>query len=103
MLEQILKMENLIFYILAVEVFVLLLLQLRTNGLLKKTLKIRAQKKETLKQLKEEVKSGKSDIPVVKFEKQKEKAAETKKPEKKGTYNANELAVLQEMMTEFFG
>ncbi len=103
MLQQIVKMENLIFYILAVETFVLILLQFRTNGLLKRTYKIRAQKKENLKQIKEEVKSGTSDIPVVKFEKQKRKPEEVKKPEKKSGYDAGEMAVLQEMMSEFFG
>lgn len=103
MLEQILQIENLMFYILVAEVFVLLLLQLRTNRLLKKALKVRAQKKETIKQMKEEVKTGKSEIPVVKFEKQKMKAADAKRPEKQDTYDAKEMAVLQEMMTEFFG
>lgn len=106
MLTQILQTEDLIFYILAAEVFVLLLIQLRTNRLLKKSLKLRAQKKENLKQMKEEVKAGKSEIPVVKFEKQKGKAAEEKnneKPVKQGTYDPKEMAVLQEMMTEFFG
>lgn len=103
MLEQILQIENLMFYILAAEVFVLLLLQLRTNRLLKKSLKVRAQKKESIKQMKEEVKTGKSEIPVVKFEKQKMKAADTKRPEKQDAYDAKEMAVLQEMMTEFFG
>lgn len=103
MLEQILQNENLIFYILAAEVLVLLLLQFRTNRLLKKSLKIRAQKKESLKQVKEEVKTGRSEIPVVKFDKQKSKTADAKKPEKQGTYDAKEMEVLQEMMTEFFG
>lgn len=103
MLAQILKIENLIFYILAVEVFILLLAQFRTNSLLKKTLKIRAQKKENVKQLKEEVKNGKSDIPVVKFEKQKPAVQNEKKPEKSGGMDQKEMAVLQEMMTEFFG
>lgn len=103
MLEQILQNPDLIFYILAVEVLLLCLLQFRTNRLLRKTLKTRAQKKENLKQLKEEVKGGKSEIPVVKFEKQKGKIDEAKKPDKQGTYDAKEMAVLQEMMTEFFG
>ena len=52
MLQYILKMDNLIFYILMAEVFFLLLTQFRTNALLKKTLKIRSQKKEQLKQMK---------------------------------------------------
>lgn len=103
MLQQILKVETLIFYILAVEMFVLILLQFRTNGLLKRTYKMRAQKKENVRQLKEEVKSGTSDIPVVKFEKQKRGAEGGKKPEKKSGYDTNEMAVLQEMMSEFFG
>lgn len=51
----------------------------------------------------EEVKGGTSDIPVVKFEKQKRGAEGQKKPEKKGGYDTNEMAVLQEMMSEFFG
>lgn len=103
MLEQIFKIENLIFYILAAEVFCLLLAQFRTNHLLKRTAKARAQKKETMKLLKEEVKNGKSDIPVVKFEKQKTAAPNGKKTEKSGTMDAREMAVLQEMMSEFFG
>ena len=107
MFQQILTMDNLIFYILAVEVFFLFLAQLRTNGLLKKTLKLRTHKKETVKQLKEEVKKGKSDIPVVKFEKEKPVAAPEKKTEKKAAkangMDQKELAVLQEMMAEFFG
>lgn len=103
MLEQILKIENLIFYILAAEVFLLLLAQCRTNHLLKRTAKVRAQKKETIKQLKEEVKNGKSEIPVVKFEKQKAAVPNGKKSEKSGTMDAKEMAVLQEMMSEFFG
>ena len=53
--------------------------------------------------MKEEVKKGPSEIPVIKFEKQRTKAAEGKKTEKKGAYDAKEMAVLQEMMTEFFG
>ena len=96
MLQQILKMESLIFYILAAELFLLILLQVRTNGLLKRTYKMRLQKKKNLTQLKEEVKEGKSDIPVVKFEKPKVKM------EKDG-YDQKEMAVLQEMMSEFFG
>ena len=103
MLQQILKVETLIFYILAVEMLVLILLQFRTNGLLKRTYKMRVQKKENVRQLKEEVKGGTSDIPVVKFEKQKRGAESQKKPEKKSGYDMNEMAVLQEMMSEFFG
>ena len=103
MLQQILKVETIIFYILAAEMLVLILLQFRTNGLLKRTYKMRAQKKENVRQLKEEVKGGTSDIPVVKFEKQKRGAEGQKKPEKKSGYDTNEVAVLQEMMSEFFG
>lgn len=103
MLLNILQEPNLIFYILAAEMFLLCLLQLRTNGLLKKTYKLRVQKKEKVQQMKEEVKNGSSEIPVVKFEEQKVKAAEGKKSEKKGNYDQKELAVLQEMMAEFFG
>ena len=103
MLLNILQEPNLIFYILAAEVFLLCLLQLRTNGLLKKTYKLRVLKKEKVQQMKEEVKNGSSEIPVVKFEKQRTKAAEGKKSEKKGNYDPKELAVLQEMMKEFFG
>lgn len=105
MLMQILKIENLIFYILAAELFLLLLVQFRTNILLKRQLKLRSQKKEALGKLKNEVKNGASDIPVVKFENQKKKPAEgvKAKTEKKDAYNATEMAVLQEMMAEFFG
>ena len=103
MLQNILQEPNLISYILAVEAFLLCLLQLRTNGLLKKTYKLRVLKKEKVQQMKEEVKNGSSEIPVIKFEKPKGKAEEVKKPEKKGNYDQKEMAVLQEMMTEFFG
>jgi hypothetical protein len=103
MFLQIFKMEDLIFYILAAELVALLLTQFRTNYLLKKTLKVRAQKKEVSRQLKEEVKNGQSDIPVVKFASPKQGASGEKKAEKKGVMDAKELAVLQEMMTEFFG
>lgn len=102
MLENILQTKDLIFYILAAETLFLLLLQLRTNHLLKRMSKIRTSKSKNLKQLKEEVKNGKSDIPVVKFE-QPKTAKDEKKPDKKGTYDAQELAVLQEMMEVFFG
>ena len=103
MLQHILAMDNLISYILAAEVFLILLIQLRTNGLLKKTLKIRTQRKENVKQLKEEVKNGKSDIPVVKFEKERPVPAAEKNPARAGGMDQKEMAVLQEMMTEFFG
>ena len=103
MLSYLMNLETLIFYILAGELLFLILLQFRTNGLLKRTYKMRAQKKENVRQLKEEVKGGTSDIPVVKFEKQKRGAESPKKPEKKSGYDTNEMAVLQEMMSEFFG
>lgn len=103
MLQKILQEPNLIFYILAAELFVLGLLQLRTNGLLRRSLKLRKQKKEKVQQMKEEVKKGNSEIPVVKFEKQQKKTDEEKKVQKKGGYDAKEMAVLQEMMSEFFG
>ena len=97
----ILQEQNLIFYILAAEAFFLCLLQLRTNGLLRKTYKLRVAKKEKVQQMKEEVKNGTSQIPVVKFEKPIPK--EEKKAEKKRGYDQKEMAVLQEMMAEFFG
>ena len=103
MLHYILKMDNLYVYLLMAEVFFLLLTQFRTNALLKKTLRIRSQKKDQLKQMKEEVKNGKSDIPVVKFEKQKSENELSKKTEKIGSMDQKEMAVLQEMMAEFFG
>lgn len=97
MLEQLFSLEQLMFYILAAEMLVLILLQIRTNGLLKRTYQLRIKKKENVKQLKEEVKKGSSEIPVMKFEKPKEKSKE------KSGYDKNEMAVLQEMMAEFFG
>ena len=103
MFHQILQEPNLIFYILAGEVFLLCLLQLRTNGLLRKTYKLRVMKKEKVHQMKEEVKNGTSQIPVVKFEKPKTKEDAEKKPERKRGYDPKEMAVLQEMMAEFFG
>lgn len=103
MFLQILENENLIFYLLGAEVFLLILLQLWTGCLLRKGLKLRRQKRETLKQVKEEVKQGTSQIPVVKFEKQGEKKTEQKNAQRQGGFDAKEMAVLQEMMTEFFG
>lgn len=96
MLQQIIRSDQFIFYLLAVEVFILIVLQLRLGSLLKRREKRTVKKQEDLKQLREEVKNGSSQIPVVKFEKQ-------KKSEKKSGYDPNEMAVLQEMMTEFFG
>ena len=55
MLQTILKNPDMIFYVLSAEVLFLILLQLRTNHLLRRTLKVRAQKKEQAKNLKEEV------------------------------------------------
>ena len=103
MFQQIFNWDHFIFYILAAEVFLLLLIQLRTNGLLKKALRLRTQKKEKVSQLKEEVKKGKSDIPVVKFEKEKQPAKPEKKVVRQSGMDQKEMAVLQEMMTEFFG
>ena len=103
MLEQFLNVEQFIFYLLAAEVFCLILLQFRTNRLLRRTYKARIQKKEHTKALKEEIKNGNSDIPVVKFEKEKPVDDSKRKYEKKGGYDPKEMAVLQEMMTEFFG
>ena len=51
MLEQMIQMmqtKDLVGYLIAAELFFLLLLSLRTNGLLKKTLRLRSQKKEQL-------------------------------------------------------
>ena len=103
MLEQFLNLEQMIFYLLAAEGFCLILLQFRTNRLLRRTYKARIQKKEHTKALKEEIKNGSSDIPVVKFEKEKSGEEGKKKHEKKSGYDQKEMAVLQEMMTEFFG
>lgn len=92
-------------YILAAELLVLCVLQIRANSLLKGAVKKRIGKKEEGKRWKEEVKSGTSEIPVVQFEKKKKQEPEMKKTEKEkeGAYDADELAVLQEMMAEFFG
>lgn len=109
MLETILQNPNLVFYLLAAEGLLLCFLQLRTNGLLRKTVKARISKKENVRQLKEEVKKGESKIPVVKFEKPKAAQEPLKKTEpaekkaRKENVDTSEMAVLQEMMTEFFG
>lgn len=103
MFTEIFSKEQIIFYLLAAELFFLIFLQIRMNGLLKRTLRIRSQKKEAVKQMKEEVKNGKSDIPVVKFEKPKESGEKEVKKEPSSGYDPKEMAVLQEMMTEFFG
>ena len=106
MLEQMIQMmqtKDLVGYFIAAELFFLLLLSLRTNGLLKKTLRLRSQKKEQLNKLKEEVKKGSSDIPVVKFEKAKPQEKTEKSVRTQGTVDPKEMAVLQEMMSEFFG
>lgn len=103
MLEQILGNPDLIFYVLAAEGLFFCLLQLRTNHLLRRSFQVRAKKKETIRQIKEEIKNGESKIPVVKFEKQKEKLPEAKKQDQTGKIDTKELEVLQEMMTEFFG
>lgn len=103
MLEQILNIQDLVFYLIAAEAFLLCFLQVRTNYLLRRTLKVRMQKKENVKQLKEAVKKGESQIPVTKFEKPKMRMENVKKQEPAGEINTKEMAVLQEMMTEFFG
>lgn len=103
MLQQIIRSDQFIFYLLAAEVFVLILLQIRLESLLKRREKRVVKKQENLKQLREEIKNGSSQIPVVKFEKQKKSGEEMKKPEKKNGYDPDEMAVLQEMMAEFFG
>lgn len=103
MLEQLLTHPDFMNYVLAAELLGLCILQLWSNGLLRKSLRLRAQKKETARALKEEVKKGESQIPVVKFEKPKTMSQETKSVDKKGAMDQKELAVLQEMMTEFFG
>ena len=102
MLQQILRDPNLIFYILTGEVLLLCLLQLRTNGLLRKNYKMRAQKKEKVQQTKEDVKKGRAETPVMKFERSREESAREKKTERKNGYDEKEMAVLQDMMSEFF-
>ena len=103
MLEQLFIYPEILYIFLAAELLLLCFLQMRTNGLLRKYLRLRAQKKETVRALKEEVKKGESQIPVVKFEKPKSAVQEKKEFPKTGTMDQKELAVLQEMMTEFFG
>ena len=102
MLEMILKDPVFILYLLGAEGILLCFLQLRTNALLRKNARARVQKKEAVKRLKEEVKKGESKIPVVKFEKPKAKPEMVKKQEQKQQMDTNEMAVLQEMMSEFF-
>lgn len=105
MFEQILQNKNLIFYVLTAEVLILCIFQLRTNLLLRKMAKTPSGKKEKTERIKEEVKNGKSEIPVVKFERpktaEKEKTAEM--PKNKQDMEEDEMVVLQELMTEFFG
>ena len=103
MLQQILTHPDLLFYVLAAELFALIFLHFRTNFFMRKMIKARARKKEQLRLTKEEIKNEESKIPVVKFDKPNRKALETKKVEKTGSMDSKELAVLQEMMTEFFG
>ena len=103
MLEQLLEYQWILWIFWAAELLLLCFLQMRTNSLLRKSLRLRAQKKETIRVLKEEVKKGESQIPVVKFEKPKISSQEKKELSPKGEMNQKELAVLQEMMTEFFG
>lgn len=99
MWEQLLWDPDLIFYLIALEGIVLCILQIRTNFLLRKGKKEERLRKERRKRLREEVKEGNSGIPVMKFERQKE----TKDEEKKSGYDEKEMAVLQEMLAEFFG
>ena len=99
---------QMIFYILAVEGLLLCILQMRTNGLLRKSIKVREQKKERMKQLKEEIKTGESDIPVVKFEEPKRTPKQSKEPQSESKepqrgFDSKELAVLQDMLAEYFG
>ena len=109
MLEQLIQGQAFIDYILEVEVFLLCILQMRTNRLIRKSLRTREQKKEKLKQLKEEIKNGESEIPVVKFKKeenvtkQKKKESEPKGKEGQNGFDPKEVAVLQELLTEYFG
>lgn len=110
MLESILENRNLIFYVMAAEGVLFCILQIRAVILLKKLTKVKAPavKKEQTEQLREEVKNGRSEIPVVKFERpkneEKKKTAEPEKtPEKRQDMEEEEMVVLQELMTEFFG
>lgn len=103
--EQFRLFAEIIPYILVAEGLVLCLFLMRTNHLLKQVWKARVQKREALKNLREEVKSGTSEIPVARFEKQKKQQTAAAKEEKEGVkeYDEKEVAVLQEMMAEFFG
>lgn len=103
MLEQLIGMKYLVEYVVAAELFFLALLSLRTNSLLKKTMRLKSQRREQVSKLKEEIKKGNSDIPVVKFEKPKGKAAAEKEVKQAGGMDPKEIAVLQDMMSEFFG
>lgn len=109
MLESLIWRTEFIFYILAAEMFIFCILQMRTNRLIRKSMKNREQKKEKIKKLKEEIKNGESEIPVVKFEeperekKAKKREEETKEPEKQHGFDPKEVAVLQDMLAEYFG
>lgn len=103
MLEKIISGEPLILYLLAAELFCMILLQLRMNGLLKHGFRARSRKKEAVKQRKAEIKNGVSDIPVVKFEKPGESGEKEAGKEQSATYDPGEMKLLQEMMAEFFG
>ena len=109
MLESLIWRTEFIFYILAAEMFVCCILQMRTNRLIRKSMKNREQKKEKIKKLKEEIKNGESEIPVVRFEESESKKetkkteAETKEPEKQHGFDPKEVAVLQDMLAEYFG
>lgn len=98
-------LSDAVLYVLAAEGLLLCIFQIRTNHILKQLVSgTRVLKKDAMEKIKEEVQRGSSDIPVVRFEKKKqEKETEAKKQMKKDGYDAEEMAILQEMMTEFFG
>ncbi len=103
MFYQIFTIDNLILCVIAVELLLLFIAQLRTNVLIKRMAKIRSEKRAAVKQLKEEVKMGESKIPVVKFEKEKPVQEKETPAETQKGIDPQEIAVLQQMMTEFFG
>ena len=117
MWEQLMQIPDLMLYLLAAELLILCLLQLRTNGLLKRELKMRRLKTEKVKLLKEEVKNGESKIPVTKFDELRKKddsvskdqgkelknTEDTKKDQPKECFDAKEMKVLQDMLAEYFG
>ncbi len=90
-------------YILALEGIFVIALQMRTLALTKKQRKAAVPKREKMETIKEEVKKGASEIPVVKFEKP-EKKEPAKPAEKRSVqaYDQKEMQILQDMMAEFF-